>query len=371
MNFYGFRKIKSDALRLKDEETNEESAYQKFKHEKFQKNRPDLLFLIRKTNHTNNDSAEKQDVEALKMEVRELKSNLAWVTDDLIKLKALVSTLLKNQQIQQANEFLSDELPETTYKKRKIADVADPLPILSGSSDLKPGPIVESSLEAVPVIPTGFSTTTDIDFDYLDQKLAMPPPPPPERFVERDQSTATTASLDQDVLASIFALDPSDELSVFDGRSPSTLTSNDFLDLDTSASLKDDVVDAELVDKVRDALAMLPPEMRVMFVDRLTTVIGNPDGFAKQVDAVTQIAAAAASEAQRRLVVAGHSPNDKHMLPLASAVLGAYMQRYLEQQSSSSASSTFAFLPDTLGSGKSSSAHHSFPEEQQRPLTEI
>ena len=368
MNFYGFRKIKSDALRLKDEENSEEAGYQKFKHEKFQKNRPDLLFLIRKTNHANNDSADKQEVEALKAEVAELQSNLAWVTDDLIKLKALVETLLKRQHIQEANEFLPDVLPETTYKKRKIDDVAVPLPVLSGSSDLKPSPIVEASLDAVPVIPTGFSSTTDMDMDmeYLDQKLAMPPPPPPARLLERNESTATTASLDQDVLASIFALDSSDELSVFDGRGPATLASSDLLDLDTSAPIKDDVVDTELLDKVRDALAMLPPEMRVMFVDRLTAVIGNPDGFAKQVDAVTQIAAAAASEAQRRLVVAGHSPNDKHMLPLASAVLGAYMQRYLEQ----TAAPISSFLPDTLSSGKSNSAHLSFQEEQL-PGTEI
>lgn len=33
LNFYGFRKIKSDALRLRDAETSEESKFWKFRHE--------------------------------------------------------------------------------------------------------------------------------------------------------------------------------------------------------------------------------------------------------------------------------------------------------------------------------------------------
>lgn len=309
-------------------------------------------------------------MEALRNEVKELKNTLNWVTDDLIKLKALVQTMLKSQQIQQENDFVTDILPDTTYKKRKIVDVANPSPILSGSSAFNP----ESMVEAIPVVPTEFSTTSDgtIDNFELPSVMAMPPPPPPERLANRNQSTATTASLDQDVLASIFALDPSDDLSVFDSRAPSTLMSGEYLDVDSNAAHMENVLDNDLVIKVSDALAKLPPEMRVMFVDRMVSVIGNPEGFAKQVDAVTRIATGAANEAQRRLVAAGHSANDKHFLPLASAVLGAYLQRYLEQAAYSSISTLPTPSDSVNGDDADSSLYHSFPASlEELPMTNL
>ena len=51
LNFYGFRKIKSDPLRIHDAANDEESKYWKFKHPKFQRGRPDLLAEIKKSNH--------------------------------------------------------------------------------------------------------------------------------------------------------------------------------------------------------------------------------------------------------------------------------------------------------------------------------
>jgi len=300
LNFYGFRKIKSDPLRLEDAAKSEETNFQKFKHDKFQMNRPDLLAEIRKSNHTS-EPAEKQEVEALKAEISHLRSNLAWVTDDMIKLKTLVASLVKGQQLQQEQSYFTEE----PLKKRKITDIDNLTPVVS-EIFTEPTPLGGSSLEPLP-------TTSSV--------AAIPQP---SGFSVENRTESTSAeTLDQDVLASIFALDASDELSVFDsrGQPEATLSS-----MDVSKPAADNV-DPALVQRLRDALSKLPSEMQVMFVDRITSVIGDPEGLEKQVDAMTRLAATAAEEAQQRLIRAGHSPDHKHFLPLASAVLGAYLAR--------------------------------------------
>jgi len=331
LNFYGFRKIKSDPVRLKDAETCEEANYQKFKHQYFQRNRPELLINIRKTNHNNTEAADKQEVESLKKEISDLKKNLAWVSDDLIKLKALVVPLLKNQQLQQENEFIPEPMPDIpSSKKRKVAEPS--MQFLPETAFSEPEPMAQPSFDSFPIDDI---TISELDEAHEPSVAVMPPPPPPAptSLSERNQSTGT---LDQDVLASIFALDPSDELSVFDGHGPvDNLVSNEFTD-DASLPEANEKVDPQLLNRLRDALSTLPPEMQAMFVDRATAIIGDPQGLAKQVDAMTHLAAAAAKEAQHRLVAAGHNPNDKHYLPLASAVLGAYLTRYLDQMTAPS-----------------------------------
>jgi len=297
------------------------------------------------------------------------------VTDDLIKLKALVTPLLKNQQLQQENEFLfkqsqqqekeflSQAMSGITCKKRKIDNFATPAPVFSETSFPQPEPLAQPSLSSLPVSQPDISRAADTSISKIDQpSIAAMPPPPPVSFSERNQSAATAATLDQDVLASIFAMDPSDELSAFDGRA----VSDKYMDLDLENLDVDNKVNEDLIEQLREALAKLPHEMQVMFVDRITAVIGDPEGLAKQVDAMTQLAAASASEAQRRLVAAGHAPDDKHLLPLASAVLGAYLQRHLEQTVGPSVSC----LPDPNtyeGNFETLPDHATIPD----PLTEL
>jgi hypothetical protein len=95
LNFYGFRKIKSDPLRLKDAKSSEESKFWKFRHENFRKGRPDLLYQIKKNNA---DSAvDKHDVDQLRAEVRDLRSKLATTMKEVADLKTLVAASLYQQ----------------------------------------------------------------------------------------------------------------------------------------------------------------------------------------------------------------------------------------------------------------------------------
>jgi hypothetical protein len=130
LNFYGFRKIKSGGLRIKDAETSEECKFWKFRHDKFQRGRPDLLSQIRKSS---SETADKQEVEQLRCEIKDLKSALTNVTDDLAKLKALVGCLGKSRDvaIQQSSHF-----PEFASKKRKAMGGEYLVPVPSDTADL-------------------------------------------------------------------------------------------------------------------------------------------------------------------------------------------------------------------------------------------
>lgn len=357
LNFYCFRKIKSDPVRLTDVVT-EESNYQKFKHDKFQKNRPELLLQIRKSNHTT-ESADKQEVEVLKREVKDLRKDVASLTDGIIKLKTLIGSLLKNQQLQQENEYLAD-LPEAPIKKRKLTNIQydEPLPVFSEGACNVEGPMLDSSVAPLkvgldviyteePRQPYSLEPINDTVYtpfpvqsghteknDTSQSELSVPAIPLPKRLSERNQSFTTTASLDHDVLASLFAIESSDDFSIFDDHnSPDALISlnDDSNEIEMDKNMFDAKVDPQLIQRLRNALSSLPPAIQSMFVDRLTAVISDPEALSKQVEAMTKLAALSANEAQRRLIAAGHDPNDKHFLPLASAVLGAYLARFMEQ----------------------------------------
>lgn len=313
MNFYGFRKIKSDPLRIKDAATSEESKYWKFRHEKFQQGRPDLLAEIRKANHS--ESADKQEVESLKAEIRDLKENLTNVYSDVEKLKALVGSLVKNQQMHQFNACC----PEN--KKRKVMYDDTPLPITSSLSN-------QNIPEPSPLAPYDVVSTDNnngvVDqklaevFDMSNTQLAAATAPAPSAPTETSVAPAPAfTQQDEEMLTSLFALDPYEGVEVLGSSDVGKPSSS---------------VDPKLVDKVRIALGNLPKDMQGLFVDRIVSVIGNPQAMEQQVDAMTSLATSAADEAQRRLIAAGRSANDKHCARLASAVLGAYLTRYSAQE---------------------------------------
>ncbi len=135
LNFYGFRKIKSGSLRIADAATSEESKYWKFRHEKFQRGRPDLLTQIRKNT---SETADKQEVDQLRGEVKDLRNALMKVSDDVLKLTALVELLVKTKDV--SNPALSSGIVEAlSNKKRKVSssEYPDPVPSLTPlSSDV-------------------------------------------------------------------------------------------------------------------------------------------------------------------------------------------------------------------------------------------
>jgi HSF-type DNA-binding len=153
LNFYGFRKIKSGSLRIAEAASSEESKYWKFRHEKFQRGRPDLLTQIRKNT---TETADKQEVDQLRSEVRDLRASLARVNDDVAKLKAVVELLVKSQDVSGITypEFSSS-------KKRKIADFPVSAPTSTPFSSVVP-------------LPETVGLTSDVMSDIREDSVPLP-----------------------------------------------------------------------------------------------------------------------------------------------------------------------------------------------------
>lgn len=156
LNFYGFRKIKSGSLRIAEAASSEESKYWKFRHEKFQRGRPDLLTQIRKNT---TETADKQEVDQLRSEVRDLRASLARVNDDVTKLKAVVELLVKAQDV---SGITYPELSSlTSSKKRKIADFPVSAPTSTPFSSVVP-------------LPETVGLTSDVISDIREDSVPMP-----------------------------------------------------------------------------------------------------------------------------------------------------------------------------------------------------
>jgi hypothetical protein len=344
LNFYGFRKIKSDPLRIRDAIEDEESKFWKFRHEKFQRGRPDLLSEIRKSNH--NEAAEKQEVDALKCEVHELRDKLSNMGADMEKLASLVGSLMNPQQSQ-----------DGASKKRRLLHT--PTPIRSaGMFDPLMQPLPVTSLPDA-------STARDSDLFMAEEvfnttkegnsliKATFPGPmaaQPRQESVMSNMTNASLTSVDEEILTSLFTLEPNAEDNfmevITDGVPDLTLS------LPPSNLLKSAVPDTRLVNKLRESLSSLPKNMQELFVERLVASIAAPEVFENQVKAVSALASAAAEEAKKRLESLGGSMenNDEQSVAMATAVLGAFLSRYgaAVKQDKAVARGTFSMTPFEL-----------------------
>lgn len=120
LNFYGFRKLRSDPILTNDVDPRT-ACYVRFYHEKFQKSRPELLHQIKRA--TKSDQQSKDDVDSLKSEVWKLRDcvqtmstemdrklaemsyeynrRISNLSGEYEKLAALVTQVLQQQQQQQ------------------------------------------------------------------------------------------------------------------------------------------------------------------------------------------------------------------------------------------------------------------------------
>jgi hypothetical protein len=113
LNSYGFRKIKSDPLRIREADV--ESKYWRFRHSLFRRGHKELLVEIKKTSHT--ETADKQEVDVLKNEVQELKIQLANMNSNMENLANLVGNLMKNNQLcHPQQQYCQDDMS----KKRRV-----------------------------------------------------------------------------------------------------------------------------------------------------------------------------------------------------------------------------------------------------------
>ncbi|KAG7349310.1 HSF-type DNA-binding protein [Nitzschia inconspicua] len=319
LNFYGFRKIKCDSLRIKDEANDVESRYWKFRHDKFQRGRPDLLAQIKKSSHV--EPAEKHEVDALKAEVKSLKNQITTMHKDMERMATLVGNLIQNQLPHQVH--CEDNIAEETNpsKKRRVH------PLVTSP----PSPV--TSRIAAPSLPGPVTSVSEQKNAGSTDGMPLPPTlPPSSKFGYKDESIGSLSltPYDEDILNTLLAFD--DDLVIEDEKTedipdPAISTSN----MSEVAALTTEV-DPALVEQLRHSLSTLPKNLQELFVERLVKVIASPETFQSQVEAVNALAMAAAEESKQRIGAMENGGNfgtfDAQSMELATAALGTFLARY-------------------------------------------
>ncbi len=324
LNFYGFRKIKTDPIRIRDQESGAEAKYWRFRHEKFMRGRPDLLSEIKKSNQI--EPAEKQEVDSLKNEVKDLKSKLATMSKNMEQLASLVGGMMKNQEEQQkrANHFAQNP----PSKKRRISvSIPDQMSI---SKAVPPSPVKSMQPLSVTSLPDA-STANDSDF-YAVPDMHLPPASPfQSKDFSKDSSMASidgSLEYDEDLLATLLTLDDDSETLV-DKSKTETEVPDTTMSLPPSKSMQEGrQVDAKLVEQLRESLNNLPKNLQELFVERLVNAIASPESFQKQVEAVSALAQAAAQEANSRTNATNMGNDNRQSVELATAALGSFLAQY-------------------------------------------
>jgi len=341
LNFYGFRKIKSDSIRINDDE-DESSKWWRFKHESFIRGRVDLLKEIRKANQVN--AADQEEVDKLKEDVYYLKAEVGRLTD-MVELMA--GTL---RQIT-GRDFSAEE---PSIKKRKIeTNHVCSFPVDESFTNFDDPVHPEVSL-LDPMVSDSDLLVEDVTSAYQSSTVT-----PITAKIERSQSVDMIECMfdfvhDDDSVGPISSTDHSLDQSsspINTGFQPETVESSS--DYNRSVSYNDEVselgpaqLNPKLSAKLDNAISMLPKSLQESFVERIVEKIASPDAYQKHVDAVSVLATAAAIEAQNQTMISNaqaytprsngtNNPGKLSMnnqseitLPVAAAALGAFLAKY-------------------------------------------
>lgn len=257
LNFYAFRKIKYvDTIRIDPKLEAETANYWRFRHEKFQRGKPELLGEIKRMNGQKqqqksrekettsaNNLSEKENT-ALKSEVSSLKQRIEAMTKNIDELTSMVQkvTLVAQQPPQQQQE---QEAVNSNNKRTKVEEAKPLSPILPD--------------KAVSSVPAQTSATP------MDMEVYPMPPsiPSPMRVNERTATTSSELS-DEGFVDQLFT----------------AFKTEDF-DFDESESLppverETNHPRPELMGRLSDALSVLPRDIQEMIVERLIQAITSP-----------------------------------------------------------------------------------------------
>lgn len=338
LNFYGFRKVKADPIKLDPVIEEMENRYWRFRHEKFLRGRPDLLIEIRKTTHIQAEDKQ-EEVGEMKQKITRLESRVATMSKQIESLTDLVQRITADIRTPVGASY--EEGINNDSKKRKVVEWA--MPPLSSPVPVSPRvlpEIVPSSSSSL-LAAEDFSHASDSDLlvedvpslgnendDSLD--LFVPGAILPVQPGTRIQSFASMSS--RSFLDGL--MDDPDMSFLPDKLSseflpPDTMSSTDHPDGSRSITIQ---LDPNLM-KLHDALSALPKEMQDIFVDRLIFTMANPRHFKSHVEAVASLAKTSSAETNKLL--RSHNGNDEaggddNVVPLAAAALGAYLTEYVE-----------------------------------------
>jgi hypothetical protein len=91
LNFYGFKKIKLEPIKINTKQAEQEGKYWCFKHDKFRHGRPDLLIDIRKGGSHDDSVVDQEELDSLKGEISSLRSQVSSLKSQVRSAKHLIS----------------------------------------------------------------------------------------------------------------------------------------------------------------------------------------------------------------------------------------------------------------------------------------
>merc|ERR1711937_929435 len=240
------------------------------------------------------------------------------------QLATLAGSMMKNQEYKKREGYVQD----STSKKRRLT-ISAPSHQLSVSRAMPPSPVKSHVIDcgvpkiqplSVTSLPDA-STTSDADLYMEPPRLPLPPASP---FTSKDFSKESSmgslvrslSEYDEDILATLLALDD-DNQNISEKGKAETEVPDTTMSLSPSDTMEKGHVDSNLV-------------------EQLLNVIASPEAFQKQVEAVSALAHAAATEAKARLHSSSNNTNadcsdlsyNKQSSELATAALGAFLARY-------------------------------------------
>ena len=278
LNFYSFRKIKyADTIRLDPKLEAATANFWRFKHENFQRGRPDLLTEIKRMTAAQSKAAAAAAAAAsiVSPDAAHSSSSSSIATPQNQAMKSEIDTLKK--QLEEMNRNMSEltcmvqqvsltsSPPEPLGNKRKKVE-ATVLPETVGSRDFSDDAL-EVFMDAGP---------DDIMFANDDSPMRMIPESKP---TSRESSTDTNLT-DTDFVDQLFTVfgdegkQPSSSTKTMEEElpAPEPVGSFSYPPLNTS-STTDNRPDSELMERLSEALAVLPKDMQEQIVNRLIASI--------------------------------------------------------------------------------------------------
>jgi hypothetical protein len=359
LNFYSFRKIKyADTIRIDPEMEKETANYWRFRHEKFQRGKPQLLTEIKRMNGqktlttaTSNANAtpnsvtsssaktvvtvSKDEEKGVKSEVQVLKKKIEEMTKNIDNLTAMVHKVSLKQDVPAA--FGQQPAEDAAGNKRKKVGVA-PVP---EDENIRPDEMLSRPDE---MLSRPDEMLSGMDFEEMD--IAVPEIPSPMRLSPETSATSQLTRISEisdnefvDQLFTAFKEEEVEEVFKLDAPLEATLLPLPPVAVrepEPEVDKNMDQPDPELMRRLGDALMLLPRETQEMIVDRLIAAVTSADSL----EIVTQAAASLKQEAPTKVVTIKLPPSaipqspaeqQEATLPLAAATLAALLHHYSAQ----------------------------------------
>lgn len=315
LNFYAFRKIKyADTIRIDPKLEAETANYWRFRHEKFQRGKPELLGEIKRMN--GQKQQHKKEIADTPISAPAVQTSQAPVVDtENSALKSEVSNL------KQRIEAMTKNIDELTSMVQKVTLATCPLPEDKLNDNKKRTKLDETfipddSLSAPRLVldtpeNSPGETSSAMDLDCFPLPPSIPSPMP---LVDRT-STSSTELSDEGFVDQLFtAFKTEDYVEFFEAEA--------LTDPKDETDKESNRPRPELMNRLSDALSALPRDIQELIVDRLIQAITSPKEIQEKIAAATQ-----KDETKSIQIVPPKDPKQVANLQLAAATLAALLSQ--------------------------------------------